>query len=187
MDATIIGDLAPYHLPVPSPSQSCSSVPVNPSSVDDNPALAASTIPFTSLTCSRKVWNIQGRVIAKTKLHEYGNQRGSGKIFGFDIVNASHDEIHISAFNELALSLYEQIHIGIVYIVSNGTVKASNPIFNHLKSHHEIFLGSSSTIQPCLDKYPLIPLHCFNFKTIQDIQTIHVNSMVDLLGLVISV
>ena len=70
---------------------------------------------------STKVWNIQGRVIAKTKLHEYGNQWGSGKIFGFDIVNASHDEIHISAFNELALSLYEQIHIGIVYIVSNGT------------------------------------------------------------------
>ena len=115
VDATIIGDPAPYHLPVP--------VPVNPSSVDENPALAASTIPFTSLTYSSKVWNIQGRVIAKTKLHEYGNQRGSRKIFGFDIVNSSHDEIHISALNELALSLYEQIHIGIVYIVSNGRVK----------------------------------------------------------------
>ena len=68
--------------------------------------------------------------------------KGLEKIFGFDIVNVSHDEIHISAFNELALSLYNQLHIGIVYIVSNGTVKASNPIFNHLKSHNEIFLGS---------------------------------------------
>ena len=73
-------------------------------------------------------------------------------MFGFDLVNASHNEIHIYSFNELALSLYDQIQIGIVYIVSNGTMKASNPIFNHLKNHNEIFLGSSSPIQPCSDE-----------------------------------
>ena len=79
------------------------------------------------------------------------------KVFGFDLVDASHNEIHIYAFNELVLSLYDKIEIGIMYIVSNGTVKASNPIFNHLKSHNDIFLGSYSTIQPCLNEYPLIP------------------------------
>ena len=57
-------------------------------------------------------------------------------MFGFDLVISSHDEIHIFAFNELELSLYNQIQIGVVYIVSNGTVKASNPIFNYLKSHN---------------------------------------------------
>ena len=108
-------------------------------------------------------------------------------MFGFDLVNASHDDIHISAFIELELSLYYQIEIGIVYIVSNGTVKASNPIFNHLKIHNEIFLGSTSTIKQCLDEYPLIPLCCFNFKTIKEIQTMPVNSMVKLVGLVILV
>ena len=166
MDATIIGDSAPYHLLVPSPLQSSSFVPVNPNSINKNPGLAASTIPFTSFSSSSKVWNNQGQVIPKTNIHEYGNQRGSGKVFGFDLVNASHDEIHISKFNELELSLYEQIQLGVVYIVSNGTMKSSNHIFDHLKSHNEIFLGSSSTIQPCLDKYPLIPLHFFSFKTI---------------------
>ena len=109
-------------------------------------------------------------------------------MFGFDLVNASHDEIHIYAFNELALSLYDQLHIGIVYIVSNGTVKASNSIFNHLKSHNDNFLGSStSTIQPCLNEYPLITFFCFKFKTIHEIQSIPVNSMVDLVTLVIFV
>ena len=137
---------------------------MNPSSVDEYPTLAASTIPFTSLSSSNKVWKIQGRVIAKTKTHEYENQQGSGKIFGFDIVDASHDEIHIFAFNELALSLYDQIHIGIAYIVSNGIVKSSNHIFNHLKSHNDIFLGSSSTIQPCLNEYPLIPFFALTLK-----------------------
>ena len=74
-----------------------------------------------------------------------------------------------------------------VYIVSNDTVKVYNLTYNHLKSHHDIFLGSSSTIQPCLEEYPFIPLHCFHFKSIHEIQTTRVNSMVDLVGLVISV
>ena len=104
MDAPIIGDPAPYHLTVPSPSKSSSSVIVNASSINKNIGLAGSTIPFTSLSSSIKVLNIQGRVTAKTNIHEYGNQRGSGKVFGFDLVNASHNEIHISSFNELALS-----------------------------------------------------------------------------------
>ena len=47
--------------------------------------------------------------------------------------------------------------------------------------------GSSSTIQPCLDEYSLVPLYLFKFKTIKEIQTIPVNSMVYLVGLVISI
>ena len=146
VDATIIGDPTPYHLPLASPFESSCSIPVNTSSINQHPSLAGMTIPFTSLSSSTKVWNIQGRVIAKENIHEYGNQRGSGKVFGFYLVNTSHDEIHILAFNELTLTFYEQIHLGVVCIVSNGTVKASNPIFNHLKSPNKIFLGSSSTI-----------------------------------------
>ena len=133
MDASVIGDPSSYHLVVASPSHSSSSVPknnllqtctpslVNPTSINENPTFPTSTIPFTSLASSRKIWSIQGRVIAKTNIHEYGNQRGSEKVFGFDLVNASNDEIHISTFNELTLSLYEEIQIGIVYMVSNGT------------------------------------------------------------------
>ena len=132
LDATIIGDPTPYHLPVPSPSESSSFVPVNASSINENPGFARSTIPFTSLSYSSKVWNIQGRVTANANIHEYGNQRGFGKVFGFDLVNASHDEIHISALNELALSLYDQIQIGIVYMVSNDTVKALLARFSDL-------------------------------------------------------
>ena len=108
-------------------------------------------------------------------------------MFFFDLVNASHDEIHISAFNKLTVSLYDQIQICMVYIVSNSIIKPSNTTYNHLKIHHDIFLGSSSTIQPLLEEYPLIPLHCFHFKSIHDIQTTHVNSMLDLVGLVIFV
>ena len=58
-------------------------------------------------------------------------------MFVFDLDNVSHDEIHIFAFVELELSLYDQKKIGIAYIVSNGTIKSSDPFFNNLKSHNE--------------------------------------------------
>ena len=72
---------------------------VIPSSLNSNPTLVTSTIPFTSLSPSNKTWVIQGRVVAKTNIHEYNNQRESGKLFGFDLVSASGDESHISMFN----------------------------------------------------------------------------------------
>ena len=177
VDAPIIGDPSSYHLVVASPSQISSSVPennllqtctpslVNPTSINENHVFLGSTIPFTSLASSSKIWSIQGRVIAKTNIHEYGNQWGSGKVFGFYLVNASHDEIHISTFNELTLSFYEQIHLGVVYIVSNDTGKASNPIFNYLKSHNEIFLVLLNH-QTMLKWIPLNTFFFFNFKTI---------------------
>ena len=91
VDAAIIGDPATYHLDVVSPSQSSSSVAVNPTSINENPTFLSSTIPFTSLSSCRKIWSIQAQVISKPNIREYENQRGSGKVFRFDLVNASHD------------------------------------------------------------------------------------------------
>ena len=93
VDGAIIGDPAPYHLPLASPSERSYSILVNTLSINKHPILDGSTIPFTSLSSSTKVWNIQGRVTAKVNIHQYGNQRRSRKVFGFDLVNASHDEI----------------------------------------------------------------------------------------------
>ena len=49
VDAAIIGDHAPYHLPIASPSESSCSVPVNTSSINQNPSLDGSTIPLLAL------------------------------------------------------------------------------------------------------------------------------------------
>ena len=60
VDATIIGDPAPYHLPVPYPPKSRSFVLVNTNSINENPSFARSTVPFTSLSSYSKFWNIEG-------------------------------------------------------------------------------------------------------------------------------
>ena len=144
-------------------------------------------IPFTALNPNHKKWSIQGRVIAKTRIHEYTNQKGPGKLFGFDLLDCSAEEIHVSAFNNFVDSFYSQIEIGTVYTVSNGTIKTTNPAYNHLNNHLEIVLSSTLTIQPCLHAIPSIPVHSFHFKTIDGLQMKPLNSMVDLIGMVISI
>lgn len=93
------------------------------------PPITATTkkIPFTALSPYRKYWSIQGRASTKTSLKTYNNVRGSGKVFGFDLINRDKEEIHLFAFAELAESLYNLIQVGQLYIVSNGTVKKLQP------------------------------------------------------------
>ena len=126
------------------------------------------TIPFITLNPNHKKWSIQGHVIAKTNIHNYTNQKDLEKLFGFDLLDCSGEEIHVNFVD----SFYSRIEIGIVYIVSNGTIKATNPSYNHLNNHLEIIRYSTSTIQPFLHEFPLIPVHSFHFKKINDLQTL---------------
>ena len=104
-----------------------------------------------------------------------------------DLIDCSGEEIHVSAFNNFVDTFYSLVELGTVYTISNGTIKTSNPSYNHLNNHLEIVLSSTSTIHPFPGAFPSIPLHSFHFKTINDVQTLPANSMVDLIGLVSSV
>ena len=58
MDATIIGDPAPYHFHVPSPSESSSSVLVNTRLINENPHFVVLTMPFdTMYTIPISIWS----------------------------------------------------------------------------------------------------------------------------------
>jgi replication factor A1 len=41
--------------------------------------------------------------------------------------------------------------VGMVYFITKGSLKASQKNFNHLKNDWEIFLESSSTMEPCFE------------------------------------
>ena len=117
---------------------------------------------ITTLNPNHKEWSIQGLVIAKTNIHEYTNQKGLGKLFGFDLLDCSGEEIHVYSFNKFFYSFFSQIEIGTVYTVSNGTIKATNPTYNHLKNHLEIILSYTLTIQSCVHAFHSIPINSFH-------------------------
>jgi replication factor A1 len=169
-----------------SQSSSSSAADTLPAVVTPPTTGTTTTIPFTALSPYRKYWSIQGRASAKTSLKAYTNARGSGKVFGFDLINRDREEIHLSAFAALAESLYNLIQVGQLYIVSNGTVKEANPIYNHLNNKWEIYLFAASTIHPCPTDDPTFPYQSFHFKTIAEVKNAPPNMNVDVIGVVTS-
>ena len=135
-----------FGIPIGS-STSQSSHPIEESDVHSSQAsdtpipIPTTVIPFKALNPNYKKWCIQGCVLAKTPIHEYTNQRGPGKLFGFELIDCSGEEIHVSTFNNFVDTFYSLVEIGRVCTISNGTIKTSNPSYNHLNNCPDIILS----------------------------------------------
>ncbi|XP_077244745.1 replication protein A 70 kDa DNA-binding subunit A-like [Tasmannia lanceolata] len=147
----------------------------------------ARIIPIAALNPYQGRWTIKARVTAKGELRRYNNPRGEGKVFSFDLLDSDGGEIRVTCFNAVADQFYDVIEVGKVYLISKGSLKQAQKNFNHLNNDWEIFLESTSTIQPCLEEDNSIPRQQFNFRPISDIEGIESNSMVDVIGIVTSI
>ncbi|XP_068646730.1 replication protein A 70 kDa DNA-binding subunit A-like [Aristolochia californica] len=167
-----------YHQPSPMYSNR------GPIAKNDAPARI---IPIAALNPYQGRWTIRARVTAKGELRRYNNPRGEGKVFSFDLLDSDQGEIRVTCFNAVAEQFYDQIEVGKVYLVSKGSLKPAQKNFNHLNNEWEIFLESTSTIQPCIEEDHTIPRQNFNFRPIGDIESMETNSMVDVIGVVSSI
>ncbi|GJW90460.1 replication protein A 70 kDa DNA-binding subunit A [Tanacetum coccineum] len=129
-------------------------------------------------------WTIKARVTAKAELRHYKNAKGDGKVFSFDLLNATSLEVRITCFNAVADQFYDQIEAGKVYFVSKGSVKPAQKAFNHLKTDHEIILNCSSSIQPFYDVDSPTPQQQFNLRQIAEIEGLDNISVLDIIGVV---
>ncbi|CAM8996923.1 unnamed protein product [Rhodiola kirilowii] len=144
-------------------------------------------IPIAGLTPYMGRWTIKARVTAKGELRHYNNTRGDGKVFSFDLLDSDGGEIRVTCFNTVADQFYNTIEPGKVYAISKGSLKPSQKNYNHLRNDYEIFLESTSTVQPCLEDDTSIPNQQFHFCPISDIEGKDSNSVVDVIGMVSSV
>ena len=67
-----------------------------------SPSTVETTIPINALTPYTSNWSIKGHVHDKSNLRHFTNQKGPGKVFGFDFIDKDGGEIHITCFNEFA-------------------------------------------------------------------------------------
>ncbi|GJQ99373.1 replication protein A 70 kDa DNA-binding subunit A-like protein [Tanacetum coccineum] len=129
-------------------------------------------------------WTIKARVTAKAELRHYNNAKGDGKVFSFDLLDATDGAVRITCFQSSCCQFLYQLKPGKVYFVSKGSVKPAQKAFNHLKNDHEIMLDSSSTIQPCYDDDTSIPQQQFNLRQIAEIEGLDNISVLDIIGVV---
>ncbi|GJV54064.1 replication protein A 70 kDa DNA-binding subunit A [Tanacetum coccineum] len=96
-------------------------------------------------------------------------------------------EIRVTYFNVVVDLFYDVTEVGKVYMISKGSLKPAMKNFNHLNNEREIFLKSSSTIDPCPDEDASIPQQQFSFRPISEIETAENNSIIDVIGVVTKV
>ncbi|KAL5550823.1 hypothetical protein UlMin_000999 [Ulmus minor] len=147
----------------------------------------ARVIPIAALNPYQGRWTIKARVTAKGELRHYNNPRGDGKVFSFDLLDSEGGEIRATCFNAVADQFYNLIEVGKIYMISKGSLKPAQKNFNHLRNDQEIFLESTSTIQPCFEDDNSIPKQLFHFCPISDIEGMENNSVVDVIGVVSSI
>lgn len=147
----------------------------------------AQIIPISALNPYQGRWAIKARVTGKGELRRYNNARGDGKVFSFDLLDSDGGEIRATCFNAIVDRFYGVIEVGKVYMISKGSLKPAQKTFNHLSNDWEIFLETSSIVELCPEEDGAIPAQQFNFKALSDIVNAENNSIVDLIGIVISI
>ncbi|PQQ08901.1 replication protein A 70 kDa DNA-binding subunit A [Prunus yedoensis var. nudiflora] len=138
----------------------------------------ARIIPINALNPYQGRWAIKARVTAKGDPRRYNNARGDGKVFSFDLLDSEGGEIRVTCFNAVLDRFYDTIE---------GSLKPAQKNFNHLKNDWELTLDASSTVELCPDEDGSIPEQKFSFRHISEIENVDSNSIVDIIGIVISV
>lgn len=147
----------------------------------------ARIIPIAALNPYQGRWAIKARVTAKGDLRRYNNARGDGKVFSFDLLDSDGGEIRVTCFNAVVDRFYDVIEVGKVYMISKGSLKPARKNFNHLRNEWEIFLEATSNVELCPDEDGSIPRQQFSFRLISEIENVENNSILDVIGVVISV
>ncbi|XP_059075313.1 replication protein A 70 kDa DNA-binding subunit A-like [Cryptomeria japonica] len=105
--------------------------------------------PIKSLNPFQNNWTIKCRVTNKRKMHQYNTAKCNGQVFSFDIIDEEGCEIRITSFDEIAELHYHRVEKGASYVVSKGSVKDANTVYNKLNSHLEIILTETSVLKRC--------------------------------------
>ncbi|KAJ7074076.1 hypothetical protein C8F01DRAFT_1099155 [Mycena amicta] len=141
-----------------------------------------SIYPIEGLSPYQNNWTIKARVTQKSDLKSYSNQRGEGNLFNVTLMDDT-GEIRATAFNTVALELFERLVEGKVYYISRARVNFAKKQFSHLSNEYELGFEKNTLIEECLD-LTNAPTIKYNFVALKDLEGIAKDGTCDVVAVV---
>ncbi|KAF3705738.1 Replication protein A 70 kDa DNA-binding subunit [Channa argus] len=154
--------------------------PMKASPMKTSPGSSPKVFSIANLNPYQSKWTIRARVTSKSKIRNWSNSKGEGKLFSFDIVDES-GEIKITAFNNEVDKFFSLVEQGKVYYISKATLKVANKQYTTLKNDYEMTLHAHSSIVPCNDSEGIPTVHC-DFVPIAELENRDKDAIIDVIG-----
>src|SRR6266404_187655 len=143
-DSQKIGNPAPLVTPQsdgPAASTSVTTMPVSsPAAQPQNRPAVHRGLPIQAiagLSPYQNNWQIKVRVVQKSEIRSYSNQRGEGRFFSVTLMDDS-GEIKGTAWNAVVDELYTKLQENKVYFLSRARVNLAKKRFSTLPNEYEL-------------------------------------------------
>jgi replication factor A1 len=152
-DAQKVGDPAPLQqhprmddVSAPSaPAPAVSSATAQPQSRQAGNR-ANPVYPIAALTPYQNNWRIRARVVQKSDIRHYSNQRGEGRFFSVTLMDDS-GEIKGTAWNAVVDDLFEKLQENRVYFFSKARVNLAKKKFSTVSNDYELSFDRGTEIE----------------------------------------
>lgn len=145
------------------------------------PTPNANYLPISHMTIYNEDWTIRARVISKSDIKTWANEKSSGKFFK-TVIGDDSGKIQAMFFNATCDKYWDTIQENGVYVISNGKLKPTSGKYNSTKHDYEISIDEMSKITEeeddgsCGCSVVLVPLG--------ELKNKKQNDLVDVIGIV---
>ena len=127
-------------------------------------------------------WTIRARITSKLELRSYHNQKGEGKVLGFEILDADGGEMKAVCFGDTAIRFSQELVSGGVYEISKAQLTtARNP--KYAISQYEMKVDQNTTFIPCPEAEREIAKVQYKFKKIAEVGATDAGEFCDVIGI----
>lgn len=138
-------------------------------------------IKISEINPFKSKWVIKARVVSKKPIHLWNNDKSSGKLFNFNLIDGS-GEIRVTAFNEMVDKFFDKIENECVFLFSNADIKKANTKYMNVKNNFELILTNDTEIEKCTQNSDDVPNVEYKFESIGKIKKLSKNAIVNVMG-----
>jgi replication factor A1 len=116
---------------------------------------ARPTYPIASLSPYQNNWTLKARVVQKSEVRRWSNQKGEGQLFSVTLMDES-GEIRATGFNAAVDDLYNKFVEGKVYYLSKAKVQFAKRKFSNVNNDYELTLERSTEVEEVSTEHPVL-------------------------------